>query len=317
MKPVLRVLESKIKASNTLSTIQPQFNSYMKIETNKGQNDPEVKRQSVVLTTAYKQYAQEIKDVLDHTLTITGIENDADLKAHQKNLSIIVAALEKEAANTSAPLLQSGVPLLNRMKKDSPIDVTIPTKNGYTSYRMENGVFSKLDISIKDNEVVDQKFEAAIKSAKEGTNVVKMTYKGEPLIVSMNISHPNVSKEKAKLNMNSALKKEAERIVPAFTKSGTNMEAPGTNQNLSTLSNNQLSSAKTQIEKDIAFVNTNTKVLPQNKAELKNVITRTRLQPIDAEIVARRLKKESSKGGSTAKKSKKNNKTKKSTRRSS
>jgi hypothetical protein len=81
---------------------------------------------------------------------------------------------------------------------------------------------------------------------------------------------------------------------------------------LSSLSMNELKSARQKIENNIAFVNTNTKVLPTNKEKLKSAI-RDSLLPINTAIAMKARQR----GGKTAKKSKKNNKTKKSTQRSS
>jgi hypothetical protein len=69
-----------------------------------------------------------------------------------------------------------------------------------------------------------------------------------------------------------------------------------------------------KIKSEMSDVNTNTKVLHENKQKLKDAIKKTKLDPIEAEITRRAAPK---KGGYTAKKSKKNNKTKKSTWRSS
>jgi hypothetical protein len=160
---------------------------------------------------------------------------------------------------------------------------------------LDDSGFKRLDSQIKDNEVVETKFNEAVQSAKDGTKVVKMTYKGEPLIVSLNISHPNESKEKAKQNMNSSLKREAERIVPS-EKINNDMEQPGKTQNLKKLSLEQLRSAQQQIEKEITFVNSNTKVLPANKNTLKTAMRESRVVPIQREIAQRHLNNPS-KGG--------------------
>lgn len=313
LMPVLHVLESKMIASNTLLTLSPLEVKYHTLSEKNGDDDLEVKRQRVIFYTALKQYATEIKNVID------GID-DAEIKKDLDRIQVIVDALEKEAS--SEPLLHSNrtTPLANHSKKPAgPIGVTVPIKNKdgiieYASYQMDKGVFSKLDKPIEDNKAVEDKFKEAVKSAKEGTKVVKMTYKDEPLIVSMNISHPNQSIEKANMNMQNALKKEAQTFAPAVT-TNNGMERPGRLQNmdLSSLSMNELETAQKKVQKDIDFVNTNTKVAPQNKETLKKAIRESRMMPIDTAIAMKARQR----GGKTAKKSKKNNKTKKSTRRSS
>ena len=312
LMPVLHVLESKMIASNTLLTLSPLEVKYHTLSEQKGDDDLEVKRQKAIFYTALKQYATEIKNVID------GVD-DTEIKKDLDNIQLIIDALEKEAS--SAPLLdKNGTALANHSKKPAgPIGVTVPIKNKdgiieYASYQMDNGVFSKLDRPIEDNKAVEDKFKEAVKSAKEGTKVVKMTYKDEPLIVSMNISHPNQSIEKANMNMQNALKKEAQTFVPSVT-TNNGMTRPGRteNINLSSLSMNELETAQKKVQKDIDFVNTNTKVAPQNKETLKKEIQRSRMMPINAAIAMKARQR----GGKTAKKSKKNNKTKKSTRRSS
>ena len=315
LQPVHDVLKSKFKAANTLTTVQPLFDSYMKLEGDKGKNDPEVKRQAVVLSTAYKQYAREIKEVLDGALAI--LPNDEELKKNLDDITLIINEMEKEASPVSVLNSNMKTPLLNRTKKDGPIDVSVLTKDGSTmSYRLDKGNFSKLDTVIRDEDIVETKFKEAVQSAKEGTKVVKMTYKGEPLIVSLNISHPNESKEKAKQNMNNALKKEAERIVPSEEiKNG--MEQPGKTQNLKKLSLEQLRSAQQQIEKEIAFVNSNTKVLPANKNTLKTAMRESRVVPIQREIAQRHLNNPSKGGRKTKRNHSKKGTRKQTTRRSS
>jgi len=353
LQPVLDVLKLKMKASNTLSTLAPLENTYKNLNEKKGQNDPEVKRHKVIFYTAIRQYAQEIKDVVqidsnildpktgelikDETtgelkteITSGALKTikDAELETHRDNIQLIIDALNgtKEdpgLASSKSLLSKNGTPLANWSKQaPGPISVTVPIINKYgtieyTSYQMEKGVFSKLDSPIKVNPVVDTKFKQAIESAKEGTKVVKMIYKGEPLIVSLNISHPNNSYEKARLNMQNTLDKEALTFVPPVT-NNNGIEKPGRveNKTLSSLSMNQLESAKEKVQKDIKFVNTNTKVAPQNKDALKVAIRESRMMPIETAIEMKR-RQAPAKGGFTAKKSKKNNKTKKSTRRSS
>ena len=302
LQPVLDVLKLKLKAANTFTTIQPLYNSYTKLEETKGKNDPEVKRQAVVLSTSYKQYSNEIKEVLDGASKI--LPKDAELKKDLDDMVLIVNTMEKEASPVSILHSNMKTPVLNRTKKDGPIDVSVRTKDGSTvSYRLDQGNFSKLDTVIRDDELVETKFKQAVESSKEGTKVVKMTYKGEPLIVSLNISHPHDSKEKAKQNMNTSLKKETERIVSP--------------ENLKKLSLEQLQSAQQQIEKEIAFVNSNTKVLPENKEKLKTVMRESHLVPTQREIAQRHLNNPSKGGRKTKRNHSKKGTRKQTTRRSS
>ena len=195
--------------------------------------------------------------------------------------------------------------------------VTVPIKHKdgritYDSYKMgKDGTLNKTDDRNEYRDVVvDDLFKKAIESAKEGTKVVKMIYKDEPLIVSLNISRPHESKEKFKHNLSEGLKRESNIIVYPGTQ---NTMKPATN--LTALNNARLNYEKAKIKSEMSDVNTNTKVpLEENKAKLKDAIKETKLKPIEREIERRAVLKN---GGFTAKKFKNNNKTKKSTRSSS
>jgi hypothetical protein len=361
LMPVLYILESKIKASNTLPTVLPLFGEYQSLEESLGANDPKTKRQKVVFFAAFKQFAKEIKevlydksDILDmkterqkfwskneqvkeikngnvkktvETGALAILPDDPELKKDLKEIQLIINALEgtEEAPGpaSSIPLInKAGTPLVNRsIASTKPLVVTVPIKHKdghitYDSYQMgQNGTLNKTDERNEDKDaVVDKLFEEAVQSAKEGTKVVKMIYKDEPLIISLNITHPHKSQEKAENNMKKALEKEEQTFVPPVT-NNNGIEKPGRVQNktLSSLSMNELESAKQKVQKDINFVNTNTKVAPQNKKALQDAIRQSRMMPIETAIEMKRRKG----GKRTAKKSKKNNKTKKSTQRSS
>jgi hypothetical protein len=359
LMPVLYLLESKIKASNTLLTIKPLMAEYQSFKERLGANDPKTKRQDVVAGAAYKQYAKEIKEVLYDKRTIqemkterrkfwskneqvkeiknteetveTGalaiLPDDADLQTDLATIESMIKAMEgtnnEPGIASSKPLINNaGTPLVNRsIASTKPLVVTVPIKHKdghitYDSYQMgQNGTLNKVDEPTEDKDaVVDKLFEKAVQSAKEGTKVVKMIYKDEPLIISLNITHPHKSQEKAENNMKKALEKEEQTFVPPVT-NNNGIEKPGRveNKTLSSLSMNELESAKQKVQKDINFVNTNTKVAPQNKKALQDAIRQSRMMPIETAIEMKRRKG----GKRTAKKSKKNNKTKKSTQRSS
>lgn len=348
--PVLHVLESKIKASNTLLTLMPLVEEFQSLETEFGENNPKTIRQLVVAGAAHKQYATEIKDVLygehnilemktrknwrgDESVNAKKIINtketvktgalailpgNTELQGYKDTIESIIKSLEgkknEPGPASSAPLRnKDGTPFITPR---NPLMVTVPIKHKdgritYDSYKMgEDGTLNKMDEKNEYRDaVVDDLFKKAVQSAKEGTKVVKMIYKDEPLIVSLNISRPHESKEKFKHNLDEGLKKESNRIVYPGTQ---NTMKPATK--LTALNNARLNYEKQQIENQMEFVNKNIGVLEANKAKLKDAIKETKLEPIKREIERRAALK---KGGFTAKKSKKNNKTKKSTRRSS
>lgn len=350
--PVLDVLKSKMKASNTLLTIDTLGKQGSSINKNEKANALEKQRAKLIFHKAIKQYAREIKEVLYDKHNIldmktelirfwkknervkeikntnvketveTGatviLPDDEDLKRHLRDIEEIIRKLEGTNENPGLSAIKTivnnvGTPLTNHsINPRRPFIVTTSAirQDGtirYDSYKMINGVPTTPEKDdIKKDEVVDNLFEKAIQSAKEGTKVVKMIYKDEPLIISMNISRPNESKERINNNINRIVNREADRIVYPGTQ---NTMKPETN--LSSLNKKRLESEKAKIEAEINYVNTNPMVLEKNKGPLKNYIKRDKLDPIIAAMAGK------SKGGYTAKKSKKNNKTKKSTRRSS
>ena len=269
---------------------------------------------------------EQVKEIKNTSKTVeTGalaIVDDPELKKDLADIQHIINELEgtpeKPGPASSVPLVnKAGTPLTNHsITQKKPLMVTVPIKHKdgritYDSYKMgEDGILNKTyDRNEYKDVVVDDLFKKAIESAKEGTKVVMMTYKDEPLIISLNITHPHRGEEKFKHNLSEGLKRESSRIIYASTNSNGTV-TPGTN--LTKLQNDRLRQEKAKIESEMSDVNTNTKVsLQKNKNTLKAAIRKTKLEPIEAEIAKRATAK---KGGFTAKK---NNKTKKSTRRSS